>query len=184
MVSRNARYVSSVGGESMAVTTVRNDALLPSNDLAQAGAVFNDATRLLDGGLWDTPADSNNQIAYLGMYTTDIHAVLNDINGILANPGAATAGDAALSLEDADKAVLTQVQGQLQTLITYAGGAVSTDAATAQANQELLHFTHTSILDEINGNAALFNALKGATYAGGTGADNAGFQALPVGADN
>ena len=47
----------------MAVTTVRNDALLPSNDLVQAGAVFNDATRLLDGGLWDTPADSNNQIA-------------------------------------------------------------------------------------------------------------------------
>ena len=34
----------------MAVTTVRNDALTPSADLAQAGAVLNDATRLLDGG--------------------------------------------------------------------------------------------------------------------------------------
>jgi hypothetical protein len=42
-------------------TTVRDDALALSADLDQAGAVFNDATRLLDGGLWSTPADSNNQ---------------------------------------------------------------------------------------------------------------------------
>jgi len=94
----------------MAVTTVRDDALATSTDLAQAGAVFNDSTRLLDGGLWDTPADSNNQIAYLGMYTTDIHAVLNDINGMLANPGGVTVGGAALNLATADTAVLTQVQ--------------------------------------------------------------------------
>src|SRR6185312_6965268 len=183
MVSRNARYVSSVGGESMAVTTVRNDALLPSNDLAQAGAVFNDATRLLDGGLWDIPADSNNQIAYLGMYTTDIHAVLNDVNAMLANPGGVTVGGAALNLADADTAVLTQVQGQLQTLLTLANGSVG-NSATAATNQELLHTAHTSILGEINGDSALANALAGATYAGGTGADNAGFQALPTGADN
>ena len=57
-------------------TTVRDDALALSTDLSQAGVVFDDATRLLDGGLWSTPADSNNQIAYLGMYTTDIHSVL------------------------------------------------------------------------------------------------------------
>ena len=57
-------------------TTVRDDALNLSTDLAQAGAVFNDATRLLDGGLWSTPSDSNNQPAYLGLYTTDINAVI------------------------------------------------------------------------------------------------------------
>ncbi len=68
-------------------TTVRNDALALSTDLAQAGAVFNDATRLLDGGLWNNPADSNNQIAYLGMYTTDIQAVLNDVNGDACQSG-------------------------------------------------------------------------------------------------
>lgn len=167
----------------MAITTVRNDALTPSTDLVQAGAVFNDATRLLDGGLWDTPADSNNQIAYLGMYTTDIHAVLNDINGMLANPGAVTLGGAAFNLAAADTAVLTQVQGQLQTLLTLANGSVGTSAMAA-TNQELIHTTQTSILNEINGDTNLANALAGATYAGGTGADNAGFQALPVGADD
>jgi trimeric autotransporter adhesin len=167
----------------MAITTVRDDALATSTDLVQAGAVFNDSTRLLDGGLWSTPADSNNQIAYLGMYTTDIHAVLNDINGMLANPGGVTVGGAAFNLADADTAVLTQVQGQLQTLITLANGSVGNSAAAA-TNQELIHTTQTSILNEINGDAALANALAGATYAGGTGADNAGFQALPTGADD
>src|ERR1700761_5345273 len=167
----------------MAVTTVRDDALTPSTDLAQAGAVFNDATRLLDGGLWDTPADSNNQIAYLGMYTTDIHSVLNDINSMLANPGAVTVGGAALNLADADTAVLTQVQGQLQTLVTLANGSVG-NSANAAINQELIHTTQTSILNEINGDTTFAHALAGATYAGGTGADNAGFQALPTGADD
>src|ERR1700754_5214204 len=167
----------------MAVTTVRDDALTPSHDLAQAGAVFNDATRLLDGGLWDTPASSNNEIAYLGMYTTDIHSVLNDVTSMLANPGGVTVGGAALNLADADTAVLSQVQGQLQTLITLANGSVGNSDAAA-TNQELIHTTQTSILNEINGDTALANALGGATYAGGTGADNAGFQALPTGADD
>jgi hypothetical protein len=44
----------------MAVSTERTDALNLSMDLAQAGAVFNDATRLLDGGLWSQP-NANNQ---------------------------------------------------------------------------------------------------------------------------
>jgi hypothetical protein len=167
----------------MAITTVRDDALLTSTDLVQAGAVFNDSTRLLDGGLWDTPASANNEIAYLGMYTTDIQAVLNDINSMLANPGAVTAGGAALTLAAADTTVLTQVQGQLQTLITLANGSVGTSAAAA-TNQELLHTTQTSIIAEINGDAALATALANNTYAGGTGADNAGFQALPTGADD
>src|SRR5579871_6337463 len=148
----------------MAVTTVRNDALTPSSDLVQAGAVFNDATRLLDGGLWDTPADSNNQIAYLGMYTTDIHAVLNDINGMLANPGGVTVGGAALNLADADTATLQQVQGQLQTLLTLANGSVG-NSATATTNQELIHTAQTTILNEINGDTTLATALAGATYA-------------------
>src|SRR5262249_36001229 len=155
--------------KSMATTTVRDDALNLSTDLAQAGAVFTDSTRLLDGGLWDTPASSNNQIAYTGMYTTDIHAVLNDINAMLANPGAITVGGAALTLADADTAVLKQVQGQLETLINLAPGSVGT-GADAATNQELIHTTQTSILNEINGNAALQTALAGATYAGGTGA--------------
>jgi len=169
----------------MAVTTVRDDALVTTSDLAQTGAVYNDATRLLDGGLWDTPADSNNQIAYLGMYTTDIHSVLNDVTSMLANPGGVTVGGAALNLATADTAVLTQVQGQLETLLTLANGSVG-NSATAATNQELIHTTQTSILNEINGDATLANALAatGATYMGGTGATNVGFQALPTGADD
>src|SRR5579872_391481 len=99
-------------------TTVRDDALGLSTDLAQAGAVYNDATRLLDGGLWNSPADSNNQPAYLGMYTTDIHAVLADVNGALANPNGVTVSGQAYALSANDTTVLQQVQGRLQTLLT------------------------------------------------------------------
>src|SRR5215472_4007288 len=95
-------------------STDRGTALDLSTDLSQAGVVFNDATRLLDGGLWSKPADSNNQAAYLGLYTTDIHAVLNDVNAALANPGSVTVGGTAYTLSAQDTAALTQVQGQLQ----------------------------------------------------------------------
>src|SRR6185437_10669614 len=138
-------------------TTVRDDALGLSTDLAQAGAVFNDSTRLLDGGLWSTPADSNNQVAYLGMYTTDINAVLDDVNAALANPGGVTVSGATYALSANDTSVLQQVQGQLQTLLTEAPHAVGhgNNAITAQ---ELIHTTQTSILNEINGDTALATA--------------------------
>ncbi|HLZ00548.1 MAG TPA: hypothetical protein VKR55_00205 [Bradyrhizobium sp.] len=167
----------------MAVTTVRDDALSTTTDLAQAGAVFNDATRLLDGGLWSTPADSNNQIAYLGMYTTDITAVLDDVNAVLANPGGTTVGGTAYALSANDTAVLSQVQGQLQTLLTEANHSVG-HGANAAMNQELIHTTQTSILNEINGDSTLATALAGVSYATGTGANNVGFEALPTGADD
>jgi len=164
-------------------TIVRNDALALSTDLAQAGAVFNDSTRLLDGGLWNTPADSNNQVAYQGMYTTDINAVLNDVNAMLANPNGVTVNGLAYNLQGADTAVLQQVQGQLQTLLTLAPQSVGTGQAAATA-QELLHTTQTSILNEINGDTALAKALAANPYPANTGANDAGFQALPTGSDN
>jgi len=167
----------------MAITTVRDDALATTNDLAQAGAVFNDATRLLDGGLWNTPADSNNQPAYLGMYTTDINAVLDDVNAILANPAGTTVGGTNYTPSANDTAVLSQVQGQLQTLLTEANHSVG-NGATAAMNQELIHTAQTSILTEINGDSALANALAAVSYPSGTGANNVGFQALPTGADD
>ena len=62
------------------VNTVRaNGALETATDLVQAGAVFNDAVRLLDGGLWNRPADNNNQLNYQSMVLADLHAVLNDV---------------------------------------------------------------------------------------------------------
>ena len=164
-------------------TTVRDDALALSTDLSQAGAVFDDATRLLDGGLWSTPADSNNQIAYLGMYTTDIQAVLNDINVDARQSGRRHRQRRRLALSEADTAVLQQVQGQLQTLHDGcpAFGRQQPAATTAQ---ELLHTTQTSILAEINGDTALATALADNPFPGGTGANNVGFDALPTGSDN
>jgi len=52
----------------------------------------------LEGGLWSTPADNNNQQAYLGLYTTDLDAVSNDIAAILANPGQVPVGGVAYTL--------------------------------------------------------------------------------------
>ncbi|HEX5244825.1 MAG TPA: hypothetical protein VFW23_16325 [Tepidisphaeraceae bacterium] len=163
--------------------TDRADALNLSTDLAQAGAVYNDATRLLDGGLWSTPPDSHNQAAYLGLYTTDIHAVLADINAALGTPNAVTAGGNSYALSATDTSVLTEVQGQLQTLLNAAPNAVgNTHGATAA--QELLHTTQTAILNEINGDTALATALGNVSYPSGTGANNVGFEALPTGSDS
>jgi trimeric autotransporter adhesin len=164
-------------------TTVRDDALAFSTDLAQAGVVFNDATRLLDGGLWSKPADSHNQAAYLGMYTTDIHAVLDDVNAALANPNGVTVSGNAYTLSAADTAVLSEVQGQLQTLLTEAPLSVG-NTHSATTAQELLHTTQTSILNEINGDTALATALGANPYPSSTGATNVGFQSLPTGSDS
>jgi len=163
-------------------TTARTDAINLSTDLAQAGAVYNDSTRLLDGGLWNTPADANNQPAYLGMYTTDITAVLDDVNAALANPNGVTVSGNAFALADADTAVLQQVQGQLQTLLTQAPLSIGTGADAAAA-QQMLHTTQMDILNEINGDAALATALGANRFPTGTGANNVGFQALPAGSD-
>jgi hypothetical protein len=164
-------------------TTIRDNALALSTDLAQAGVVFNDATRLLDGGLWSSPADSNNQVAYLGMYTTDVTAVLDDINAALANPNGVTISGNAYALSPTDTGVLQQVQGQLQTLLTEAPHSIG-NSRSATTAQELIHTTQTSILNEINGDPALATALAANPYAGGTGANNVGFEALPTGSDN
>lgn len=164
-------------------TTVRDDALNLSTDLAQAGTVFNDATRLLDGGLWSTPADNNNQPAYLGLYTTDINAVLDDINAALANPGSVAVSGDPYTLSTADTSVLSQVAGQLQTLLTEAPQSVG-NSHNATAAQGLVQATQTAILNEINGDSGLATALDANSYPTSTGANNVGFQSLPTGSDS
>lgn len=164
------------------LTTLRDDALNLSTDLAQAGAVFNNSTRLLDGGLWKSPADANNQAAYLGLYTTDIHAVLNDVNAAIGNPSGVTVGGNAYALSTVDASVLSEVQGQLQTLLNDAPNSIGTSNSATTA-QELIHTTQTSILDEISGDATLAAALGANPFPSGTGATNVGFQNLPTGSD-
>jgi hypothetical protein len=165
--------------------TMRTNALNLSEDLQQAGTLFNDAVRLSEGGLWNlgpSASDVGNQQPYEQMYQADITAVLDDVNAMLANPGAMTVNGTAFVPSATDTGVLSQVQGQLQTLLNEANASVGNSPAGAQA-QDLIHATQTQIIQEIQGDASLVAALNH-PYASGTGATNTGFQDLPVGSDS
>jgi len=166
----------------MAVSTVRTDALTVSPDLAQAGATFNDATRLLDGGLWSQP-DANNQAPYLGLFTADINTVLSDVNADIATPNMVTVGGTAYTLSSTDAAALMQVAGQLQTLLNDAPMSIGHGANVVAAQNEI-HATISDILNEVNGDTTLAAALANASYPTKTGANDVGFQTLPTGADD
>jgi hypothetical protein len=166
-------------------TTVTG-ALNVSTDLAQAGAVFNDAVRLSEGGLWTgstslETAAANNEQPYEPMYVQDINAVQADVNAMLANPNAITVGGQAIS-DTALTGELQTIQGQLATLLQEAPLSVGTSAAAATA-QGTIALTQQQILSEVNGDATLAQALNAAAYQSGTGFTNVGFQALPTGSD-
>jgi trimeric autotransporter adhesin len=162
--------------------TVRADALATSTDLVQAGALFNDATRLLDGGLWSTPHDAHNQENYLSLFEADLNAALSDVNAMLANPASTTIGGATYALSQQDVQVLSTVQGQLQSLLAEAPHSVG-HSTHAAATQNQMHDLQASIVSEIQGDAALSTALDAVAYQTKTGATNTAFQALPTGAD-
>lgn len=159
---------------------VRADALNPSTDLVQAGVVFNDAARI-STGLFNL-AGSGNSNPFLGSYTTDIHAVQNDIAAMLAAPGDVTLGGQAFMLNTTDTAVLTNVQAQLSTLLTAA--AQTTNAATLAAADQTVHAVQAQILGEINNDPHLAAALNNVTFMAATGANDVAFQNLPAGADD
>jgi hypothetical protein len=159
---------------------VRSHALNLSTDLVQAGVVFNDAARA-SLGLFNQ-AGSGNQNPFLGSYTTDIHAIQNDIAAMLANAGNVTLGGQAFALTAADTAVLTQVEGQLGTLITAA--AQTTNAATMTAADQTIHTVQNQILQEINGDTHIAAGLANVPFMATTGATDVAFQSLPVGADD
>jgi hypothetical protein len=159
---------------------VRSAALNLSTDLVQAGVVFNDAIRD-STGLFNL-SGSGNQNPFLGAYTTDIHAIQNDIAAMLANAGNVTLGGQAFALTAADTAVLTQVEGQLGTLLTAA--AQTTNAATMTAADQTLHTVQNQILQEINGDTHIAAGLANVPFMANTGANDVAFQSLPVGADD
>lgn len=167
----------------MAVSTTRADALDPSTDLAQAGAVFNDATRLLDGGLWSKPADTAGQNNYLGSFLADIHAVLNDVTADLAPGATVMVGGNAYTLTAADVSTLQNVQTQLNTMLTEAPLSIG-NSQHALAAQAALHAADAAVLAEINGDTGLATVLANNSYAGNTGATDVGFQNLHAGSDN
>ena len=146
----------------------------------QAGVVFNDAVRA-STGLFNL-SGSGNQNPFLGIYTTDIHAVQNDIAAMLATPGAVTLGGKAFTLNTTDTAVLTSVQAQLGTLLTAA--AQTTNATTMVAADQTLHAVQNEILQEINNDPHIAAALNQVTFMANTGANDVGFQNTPAGADD
>ncbi|MBV8698219.1 MAG: hypothetical protein JO052_10235 [Bradyrhizobium sp.] len=160
---------------------VRASAINQTTDLLQAGVVFNDAARL-SLGLFSTPQNSGNSIPFLGEYTTDIHAVQNDIAAMLANPGTVTINGNAFTLNATDTAVLTNVQAQLGQLL--AAAPQTTNAATLAAADQTIHNVQAQILQEINGDAHLSAALNNVTFMANTGANDVAFQSLPAGNDS
>jgi hypothetical protein len=159
---------------------VRSHALNLSTDLVQAGVVFNDAVRV-STGLFNL-SGSGNQNPFLGAYTTDIHAVQNDITAMLANAGNVTLGGKAFALNTTDIANLTNVQGQLGTLLTAA--AQTTNAATMTAADQTIHAVQAEILQEINNDPHIAAGLNGVTFMANTGANDVAFQNQPAGADD
>ena len=160
---------------------VRASALNLSTDLVQAGVVFNDAVRI-STGRFSTPQNSGNSNPFLTSYTTDLHVVQNDIAAILAAPGNVTLGGQAFTLTTTDTAVLTNVQNQITTLLTAA--PQTTNAATLTAADQTLHSVQAQILQEINNDPHLANALGQVTFMAATGATDVAFQSTPVGSDN
>ena len=160
---------------------VRADALNLSTDLVQAGVVFNDAIRI-STGLFSAPQNSGNSNPFLTSYTTDLHAVQTDIAAMLAAPGDVTLGGKAFTLNATDTAVLTNVQNQITTLLTAA--PQTANAATLMAADQTLHTVGAQILQEINNDPHLANALGQVKFMAATGATDVAFQSTPVGSDN
>jgi hypothetical protein len=169
------------------VNLSRSTALNLTTDLAQSGATFNDATRLLEGGgvQFNTPADVAGQQNFMGSFVADIHAVLNDVTADLAlgAGGAITVGGNAYTLTATDIAALTSVQASLNDMITQAPNALGT-TGTAVAAQAALHADQASITHAIAQDTGLATALANASFTGNEGATDVGFQQTVVGSDN
>jgi hypothetical protein len=159
---------------------VRADALNLSTDLVQAGVVFNDSARI-SLGLFNL-SGSGNSNPFLGSYTTDIHAVQNDIAAMLATPGNVTLGGHAFTLNTTDTAVLTNIEGQLTTLLNAA--PQTTNAATLTAADQTIHAVQNEILQEIANDAHLSAGLNNVPFLANTTAHDVAFQSLPAGADD
>jgi trimeric autotransporter adhesin len=161
----------------MTIATDRATALgATTDDLGQAGLIFNDAVRLSEGGLWSTPADSSNQLNSASMYEADISILKADIASALAN-GATVNG---VAVTPSSATTLTDIQTHLNELAAAAPNAVGNSAA-AIAAQGVIHTAQQAILTDIANDTNLQNALaqNGVTNPG-TGATDQGFQALPT----
>src|ERR1700761_3489830 len=164
------------GTKTMTIATDRATALgATTNDLEQAGLIFNDAVRLSEGGLWSQPADSNNQLNYANQYEADIGILKTDIAAAIAD--GPTVNGVAVTPSDAN--TLSEIQGQLNALAAAAPQASGNSAAAVQA-QGVIHLDQQLILNEIAGDGNIQTALAANGVANdGTGAADKGFQPPP-----
>jgi hypothetical protein len=138
----------------MAVTTVRTQALNLSTSFAQAGVVFNDATRLLEGGLWQTAKTEGNQPATVTEYTADIKAVSADLAKMAFTGTALTTVQA--------------IQTELQTLTKAAVASVNGGGTfgSVTAAETALHNTQLQIISQVQGNTKLAALAVSGTHTG------------------
>jgi len=149
-----------------ATTTVRTQALNLSTSFAQAGLVFDDATRLLVGGLWQNAVMEGNQTPYLPEYTADIKAVSADLAAQIAK-GAFTGS----ALTTVQEIVNTELPMLLKAAPNSVNGGGTMGSVTAA--DTVLHNVQTEILTQVQGNTKLAALAVSGTLTG--------FEAVPVG---
>ena len=142
--------------------TTRADALVATVDLTQAGVVFNDATRLLEGGLWSNATVQNNQVPALTTYVQDMTAVLNDLQAASGNfaTGSAQAND------------LAAIQKLIPDMINAAQASVQSHGAAQTAAETSLHNDQLQIISTIQNDSMLLAAASNGA---------SGFAAPPAG---
>lgn len=143
------------------------DRTVPST-FGDDGILFNDATRLLEGGLWQlaTP-ESNQPQGTVGRYVSDLSAVKANLTDELAH------GDLS-NVSAATRADVNRIISRLGVAIAQAPASADTagtnPAATAAA-QDVLRAAHLRVLNVVANNPTLADLAA----AGGAG----GFQIVP-----
>jgi hypothetical protein len=116
---------------------------------AAAGASFNDATRALEGGLWQiTVQESNQPTGTVARYVTDLTNVKDTLT---AEKAANMFSGAALT---AVNTVLADLPIAINNAPTSVAGGVAEDAND-------VHVSHIGILNAVNGNATLVGLANG-----------------------
>jgi hypothetical protein len=126
-------------------------AVLSPTTFAEAGTVFNDATRRLQGGLWQLPAgqvEANQPTGFVARYVTDLTNARDTIaaetlpGGDLANVSATTTAHVNTILADLDRCIALAP-------VTIPG------AANSRVNETTIRTDHLQILNIVNGDDVL-----------------------------
>jgi hypothetical protein len=142
---------------------------------------FNDATRILEGGLWQqNPVDGGQAPGNLGRYTTDIKDVQTGLNTLLGT--LTTDGHTAINAIDQTQVNdINNILTDIDTILTKAPLAANdADPNAAEAVRE----AHLDILKIVNGDAALHDNATGSAVIDGDTVTVNGFQNAPPASDH